>query len=107
MIMNKERVDQLLELLKEDPKDVFCRYALALEYATEPSFLNSAIKELEKLRKSDEDYLPIYFQLGLLYQKLVMTDEAKRAVSDGLKLAKLQGNTHAYYELEFLMDDLE
>lgn len=105
--MNHERIDQLKELLAEDPADSFCRYALALEYASDPSSRKLAIEELEHLKKSDPNYLALYYQLGLLYFQDQQNEQAKQVLMKGLSLAKEQGNTHTYSELEFLLEDVE
>ena len=67
--MNQERIQQLTEMLVDDPTDSFCRYALALEFASDPSSRKQAIEELELLKKNDPNYLALYYQLGLLYHQ--------------------------------------
>ncbi len=105
--MNPARIQQLTELLEDDPADSFCRYALALEYASDPSSRKQAIEELELLKKNDPNYLALYYQLGLLYYQEQQINEAKQVLMVGLSLAKQQGNAHTYSELEFLLDDIE
>lgn len=105
--MNHERIQQLNELLTDDPRDSFCRYALALEYASDPSALNQAIRELELLKKIDPQYLALYYQLGLFYHQEQEKEKAKQVLMEGMSLAKQQGNAHTYSELEFLLDDIE
>ncbi|MBK7682749.1 MAG: tetratricopeptide repeat protein [Bacteroidia bacterium] len=105
--MNQERIQQLTEMLVDDPTDSFCRYALALEFASDPSSRKQAIEELELLKKNDPNYLALYYQLGLLYHQEQQMNEAKQVLMEGLSLAKEQGNTHTYSELEFLLEDVE
>lgn len=103
--MNPERIEQLKEMIEENPTDSFCQYALALEYASDPSTQKLAIDELEKLKKNDPSYLALYYQLGLLYHQQEEKELAKQVLMEGQALAKKQGNVHTYSELEFLLDD--
>lgn len=105
--MNLVRIQQLTEMLADDPADSFCRYALALEYASDPSSRKQAIEELELLKKNDPNYLALYYQLGLLYHQDQQMNVAKEVLLEGLSLAKEQGNAHTYTELEFLLEDIE
>lgn len=105
--MNQERIQQLKELLAEDPLDSFCLYGLALEYASHPDSLPLAIETLELLKQSDPNYLPMYYQLGLLYAQQQQKEQAKETLQEGLRLAEKLGNKHTYTELEFLLDDIE
>lgn len=105
--MNLERLLLLKEMLAENPTDSFCQYALALEYASDPSTQRQAIDVFEKLRKNDPNYLALYYQLGLLYHQQKEKELAKQVLMEGLSLAKKQGNAHTYSELEFLLDDID
>jgi predicted Zn-dependent protease len=105
--MNPSRIRQLKEMLAEDPSDSFCSYALALEYAGDPSTRKLAIAELERLKKNDPDYLALYYQLGLLYHQQEENQMAKQILNEGMLLAKKQGNSHTYAELKFLLEDIE
>jgi uncharacterized protein HemY len=105
--MNPARIEQLKEMIEENPADSFCQYALALEYASDPSTQKQAIEELEKLRMNDPNYLALYYQLGYLYHQDQQLKLAKQVLTEGLALAKEQGNTHTYSELEFLLEDIE
>ena len=105
--MNHERIQQLKELLEESPADSFCRYALALEYASDPSARKLAIEELELLKKNDSQYLALYYQLGYLYHQEQELELAKQVLTQGQALAKEQGNAHTYSELEFLLDEIK
>jgi len=104
--MNHQRVHHLKLMLQEDPTDVFCRYALALEYATEQESVNDALILLEQLKADSSDYLPLYYQLANLYKSIGRLVEAHSLAVEGIKLAELQKDNHTKAELEFLLDDL-
>lgn len=99
-----ERLDELRELLKEDPNDPFLHYALAVEEAkTAPEGL---IPKLETLKVQFPDYLPIYDRLAREYlaqdDEVTCLSNAKAA----LKLALEQGNAIAVREMRGLVEEL-
>lgn len=105
--MNMARVEQLLEMIKLEPFDPFCRYALALEYASDIQFVDKAIEELVSLRQLKPDYLPLYFQLAMLLQKSGRMKEAVNVAQVGAELAHFQQNRHAFSELNGLLEEMD
>ncbi len=102
--MNK--IDQLQEFLKENPKDTFLRYALALEYVKDNE-INLAITIFEELILNDPQYLATYFQFGQLLAELGQNIRAELVFKNGIEIAKLQNNSKTCQELEqalFLLD---
>ena len=102
--MNK--IDQLQEFLKENPKDTFLRYALALEYVKDNE-INLAITIFEELILNDPQYLATYFQFGQLLAELGQNIRAELVFKNGIEIAKLQNNLKTCQELEqalFLLD---
>ena len=63
--MSKDRLRQLQAMLAEEPKDVFLRYAIALERRREGA-MELAVDDLESLLKDHPDHVPSYYQLALL-----------------------------------------
>ncbi|MBI3511135.1 MAG: tetratricopeptide repeat protein [Bacteroidetes bacterium] len=100
------RKEQLEELLKEDPRDPFLHYGVALEYAKEGK-LKEAIVRLEKLIAENENYLGAYYQLGQFYEKENETEKAKNIYSRGIALAKKQGNRKTEGEMRSALEMLE
>ncbi len=93
-----QRKDLIIEMLLQEPNDIFLNYALAMEHISTSDFL-IAEAQLRKMLTIEAEYLPCYFQLGQLNEKL---DNAAVAISfyqKGLELAKKQGNTKAAGEL--------
>lgn len=105
--MNAERVRELLALIQEDPKDPFCQYALALEYATVADKNDQAIELLRDLLKQFPDYLAAYYQLAVLLGKNDLKEEARVIAALGLACAGSRNDNHAIAELEFLLEDLD
>ncbi|MFZ4621082.1 MAG: hypothetical protein ACOYNS_11020 [Bacteroidota bacterium] len=103
---SEQRIEKLKEIIAGDPKDLFSRYALALEYngINEPL---TAIELLEELLKIDEKYLPAYHQLGQLLGKMNKTQEAKIIYRNGIDLAKQQNDEKSVKEMREELEELE
>lgn len=96
--MKNSRIDNLIGMLKEEPEDVFLNYALAVEFVGEGKY-EEAEKQFLKTAKLNEDYLPCYYQLGQVAEKLNKEKEALEYYYKGVDIAKKQGNNKAINEL--------
>lgn len=92
------RKELLLDLLSKEPNDVFLNYALAMEHLAENDF-NFARQQLLNTLAIDESYLPCYYQLGQVNEKLGDNTQALGYYKKGLVLAQLQQNKKAIGEL--------
>lgn len=95
----KSRLENLLDFYHEDANDNFTLYALALEYIKAEDF-ESSLKFFQELKLKHNEYLPMYYHLGKLYEKLNDTDLASQTYLEGMKLAEKQDNKHTYAELK-------
>ncbi|HCR53483.1 MAG TPA: enzyme of heme biosynthesis [Cytophagales bacterium] len=103
--MNFERIKLLEKYIAEDPADPFSRYALALELCQgEP---NRAISLLLDLVKEQPDYVPSYYQAGILLLEQNRLEEAKIILEQGIKIARQQNEHKAAAELKELFQDLD
>jgi tetratricopeptide (TPR) repeat protein len=103
--MQVNRLDKLLEFIKNEPNDPFLKYALATEYLR----LNQADKALEyyeDLVKNHADYTGTYYHLGKLYEALGRTRDAISTYESGMKITKEKRDNHAYSELQAVYDEL-
>ena len=96
--MNKSRKDTLIEMLEKEPHDLFLNYALAVEFVGENK-LEEAEKQFLKTVKLDSEYLPCYYQLGQVAEKIKTEKEALEYYKLGLALAQKQNNQKAVNEL--------
>lgn len=96
--MHNQRLNQLIEFLKEDPNDPFNLYAVALEY--EKSDENKAIEYYDKVLSLHEDYIPAYYHAGKLYARLGNKDKAEEIYQKGIAMASKKNNHHALRELK-------
>jgi tetratricopeptide (TPR) repeat protein len=99
------RLEQLLELHKDDPNDAFTRYAIALEYNARNDYAN-AIQWFEALRADDADYVPTYYMLAGAYRAADNPEAAKDVYEAGLKAAKRVGDTHTVAEISAALEEL-
>ena len=92
------RIQQLQQMLKDEPHDSFLNYALALEFAKEND-VPKALAIIEEVLQRDENYLGAYYQLGKFYEQV---DDAEKAIviyQKGIDIAKAQNNRKAQGEL--------
>jgi Tfp pilus assembly protein PilF len=99
------RIDILKGFLETEPNDSFSRYALALEYV-KANRHEDAVREFERVRKNDPDYVATYYQLGKLYQQLANTHEAEKTFRTGITVATKIKDEHTRSELEAALEEL-
>lgn len=100
------KIEQLQELLKENQKDTFLRYALALEYVKIKEF-SLAQNIFQELIIEDPDYLATYFQYGNLLAETGHIQPAEVIFKKGIEIATAQNKHKTRQELEqalFLLD---
>jgi tetratricopeptide (TPR) repeat protein len=92
------RKEQILNMLEGEPHDVFLNYALAMEHLSTEEFKEAEL-QFKKVLTINSDYLPCFYQLGQLNEKLGSNDIALTYYKQGVDLAKSQNNTKALGEL--------
>lgn len=100
------RKDQILELLKENPDDVFLNYALGLEYFSENN-LNFAEQQMKKVVQIDANYISAYYQLGLILIEQNKEQEALEYLKKGLEIALEKNNLKEISEFKSLITNIE
>lgn len=103
--MQKNRLEKLLEFIKNEPGDPFLKYALATEYLR----LNETDKALafyEDLVKNHAGYTGTYYHLGKLYEALGRKQEAISTYETGMKITREKNDNHAFSELRAVYDEL-
>jgi tetratricopeptide (TPR) repeat protein len=103
--MQANRLEKLLEFIKNEPQDPFLKYALATEYLR----LNETDKALsyyEDLISHHPDYTGTYYHLGKLYEALGRRDDAIKTYETGMKITREKRDNHAFSELRAVYDEL-
>ncbi|MES2425958.1 MAG: tetratricopeptide repeat protein [Bacteroidota bacterium] len=97
--MEINRLDKLLEFIKNEPNDEFLKYALATEYLR----LNQVDKALgyyEDLVNNHPQYSGTYYHLGKLYEALNRKEDAVKTYEKGMEITKAKRDNHAFSELQ-------
>ena len=92
------RLQQLLEFLKEDPDDPFTLYAIATEYLQ--TDVEQARRYFEILLKSHPNYVPTYYHAAKLYEAFDEKDLAIKTYEKGIQQASEQNENLALRELK-------
>ncbi|BDD04976.1 tetratricopeptide repeat protein [Aureibacter tunicatorum] len=96
--MNKDRIEQLQNFLKNDPNDPFLLYALATEYKSKDK--NLAKKYFDKLLVEFPDYCGTYFHAAALYADFDEIDKAKNIYEEGISRCEKNNEQHHLRELK-------
>ena len=102
----KSRLEQLQKFLEDEPTDAFTHYAIALEFIANRNF-DEAIAKFEEVLALDANYVAAYHQLGLLYVRLDLVDDARKIFEQGIRVADQIRDAHARSEMEDALDELE
>lgn len=100
-----DRIDKLLEYLKDSPSDSFLQHALALEYI-KIGEENAARGLFEKILGNDPAYVGSYYHLAKLLERTGETALAIGWYEKGMEAAKNAGDQHAYGELRSALEEL-
>jgi tetratricopeptide (TPR) repeat protein len=103
----QKRLQELQQMLAQEPNDLFLQYAIAIEYYSSSEF-DKALDCLKKIRVFDPNYLAAYYQSGKCCEELKKFEDAKEFYSQGIEIALKQGKTKTLNELRealFLLED--
>jgi Tfp pilus assembly protein PilF len=99
-----DRVEQLKQFIREDPADPFNYYALALEYAKTDE--SKALEILNDLIQRHKDYVPSYYQLAKLYERVGQKKSAIETFLNGIEIARQQNDLKTLRELDAALQEL-
>lgn len=103
--MESNRLEKLLELQVLYPDDLFNKYAVAMEYLGLGK-TSIAHEIFEQVLKSDKNYVPAYYQLGLILVNEGNETKALEVFEKGLISAKLKNDSRAIREFQSAIDEL-
>lgn len=98
----KTRLEELQNMLIEDPNDVFVNYAVGLELF-KTGDLEKAIEHMVALIKEHSAYIPAYFRLGQWYAEQDEMEMASEILKKALVLAHAIYDTKAAQEIQELL----
>lgn len=96
------RLEQLKQMLQDDPEDAFLRYGLAMEYrkAGEQS---ESLELLAGLMKDEPPHVPSFLMAAQQMVEQEEIDQARAVLRTGIETARKQGDTHAAGEMSELL----
>lgn len=100
------RIEKLLEFLKDSPGDSFLQHALALEYIKAGNDTD-ARKLFDEILMREPGYVGSYYHLAKLLERINETEEAIIIYNKGMEEAKKAGDNHAYNELRAALEEIE
>lgn len=92
------RKELIYDMLVKEPNDVFLNYALAMEHLASEEWKEADL-QFKKVLDINPNYLPCFYQLGQVNEKLDNIDIALTYYKQGVEYAKSQHNTKALGEL--------
>ncbi len=104
--MASNRLTQLLDLLKEQPKDSFLFFAVAKEHEKAGNY-KEALHWYDQLTTLDPEYTGTYFHLGKLQETLGDLHAARHAFEAGIAVCRKAGDLHALSELQGALMNLD
>ncbi|AXI99318.1 Tetratricopeptide repeat-containing protein [Cyclonatronum proteinivorum] len=96
--MSNKRIEQLTTFVEADERDMFSRFALALEYL-KIADTDRALSLFLEIREKDPAYAGLYYHLGKLYLQTGHTEKALAAFDEGIRVCEQLQEHHALKEL--------
>jgi Tfp pilus assembly protein PilF len=100
-----DKINKLLDILKDNPSDSFIQHALALEYIKVGNDL-AARQVFEELLTRDPGYLGSYYHFAKLLERTNEKDKAIQFYEKGMELAKELGDKQTFSELKSSWEEL-
>ncbi|MBI4606892.1 MAG: tetratricopeptide repeat protein [Planctomycetes bacterium] len=100
------RLERLREMHRKDPRDSFAAYGLAMELAKRPETAAEAVEVFARLLEASPEYLPAYYQLGVLLARRGETARAREVLEKGIAIAERTGDRHTRDELQAALEAL-
>ncbi|MGC2658678.1 MAG: tetratricopeptide repeat protein [Bryobacteraceae bacterium] len=97
--MATNRLEILNAMVKQDPRNSFARYGLAMEYGKNGDW-TQAVTEYRELLRIDGTYVAAYFHGGQALEKLGDLVDARDMYERGIAAATQKGDLHTRAEIE-------
>jgi tetratricopeptide (TPR) repeat protein len=102
--MNTNRLEQLFAFLKDDPKDPFNIYAVALELSKSDG--TKAMEYYQTLLNEYPSYVPAYYHAAKLQEVLGNRNESEKIYIKGMEVSRSSNQMKAYRELQSAYNQL-
>ena len=92
------RLQQLKAFLADSPDDPFLLFAIAKEHE-KTGDTEAALQQYLELKSKAPDYVGMYYHLGKVYEQKEEFKTAFITYTEGMEVARNQGDQHALSEL--------
>ena len=92
-------------MLADEPRDVFLRYSLAMEWSNAGQ-VESSLALLQELIQEQPAYVPAFFRSAQILADEQRIAEARGFLREGIEVARAQGDMHAAGEMSEMLADL-
>ena len=103
--MAKSRLEQVIDLLKDEPQDAFLNHALAMEYIAAGNDA-LATEIMQKVLRLHPDHTGTYYHLGHALLRQGNREEAQQVWTDGIARCKALKKQHHLAELQSAYNEL-
>ncbi len=100
------RLEKIRQMLQAEPRDVFLRYALAMELDSGGQF-DESLTAYRDLMQDQPPHVPSFFRAGQLLVRMGRTDQAQAILQQGVRHALSQGDAHAAAEMNELLASVD
>lgn len=100
-----DRIEKLINFLKDNPGDSFLKHALALEHVKNGNDAD-AEKMFREVLQNEPNYVGSYYHLGKLFERKEAWQQAIEIYAKGMDIAKAIKDNHAYNELKGAWEEL-
>jgi len=104
-MLNREREQEFLEVLKVFPTDPLTRFGLGNLYR-DAGQLEDAAFQYQKAIEYDSGYGAAYLELGAAYERLGQTDAARETYQNAIVAAEKKGDVHIKNRATMRLEDL-
>ncbi|MCS7041839.1 MAG: tetratricopeptide repeat protein [Bryobacteraceae bacterium] len=102
-MMDMGRLEQLQQLVEQDPANSRFRYMLGMELLGMGRAAEAA-ETLRALLERDPDYVPAWYQAGRAFEQAGDPESARACYRLGIEAARRAGDMHAASELQAALD---
>lgn len=103
--MVMKRREQIESMLLDEPKDVFLRYALAMEME-KVGEVEPALKLHAQLISEQPPHIASYFRSAQILAVIQETEQARTFLREGIEAARAARDFHAAAEMGEMLSDL-
>jgi lipopolysaccharide biosynthesis regulator YciM len=103
--MTNTRLQKLRDMIRQQPDDIFLKYALAMEFLGMQE-TDQAIGLFNDVLQADPDHVAAYYQLGKIFEARGEDNAAISCFEKGLEAAKMKNDQRAIREMKAALDEL-